>query len=85
MQVKVTIPELKKKGVVCEVPCSECNHVYISEMVRSLEKWLNELRAAVKRCDQKWNSSECMEDWTPSEVGGCSSGGSRWQCYHEKL
>ena len=36
-----------------EVPCSECDHVYIGKTRRTLEKQLTEHRAAVKRNDQK--------------------------------
>ncbi len=29
MKVKEPTPELRRKGVVYEVPCSECDHVYV--------------------------------------------------------
>ena len=53
MKVKQPTPELGKKGVVYEVPCGECNHVYIDETVRTLRKRLTEHKAAVKKQDQK--------------------------------
>ena len=31
VKVKQPTPELDKKGVVYEVPCRECNHVYIGD------------------------------------------------------
>ena len=40
VKVKQPTPELDKKGVAYEVPCGECNHVYISEMGRTLRKRL---------------------------------------------
>ena len=52
MKVKEPTPELKKKGVVYEVPCSDCDHMNIGETGRTLEKRLNEYWAAVKN-DQK--------------------------------
>ena len=53
VKVKQLTPELDKKGVVYEVPCGECNHVYIGETGRTLRKRLTEHRVAVKKCDQK--------------------------------
>ena len=46
-------PELRRKGAVYEVPCSECDHVYIGETGRTLEKRLNEYRSAVRKNDRK--------------------------------
>ena len=40
MKVKQPTLELDKKGVVYEVPCGECNHVYIGETGRTLRKRL---------------------------------------------
>ena len=47
MKVKSTRPE-DKKGVIYEVPCAECNCVYVGETGRSLEVRLKEHRYAVK-------------------------------------
>ena len=44
---------LKKKGVVYQVPCADCDSVYIGETGRTLEKRLSEHRGAVKRNDLK--------------------------------
>ena len=38
MKVKATRPEEKQRGVVYEVPCRDCNSVYVGETGRSLEK-----------------------------------------------
>ena len=48
MKVKSTRPEDKKKGVIYEVPCAECNCVYVGKTGRSLEVRLKEHRYAVK-------------------------------------
>ena len=53
VKVKQPTSKLDKKGVVYEVPCGECNHVYIDEMGRTLRKRLTKHRAAVKKCDKK--------------------------------
>ena len=44
------IPPEKKKGVVYEVQCSECEEVYVGETGRTLKKWISESRG---RGDQK--------------------------------
>ena len=66
--------ELDKKGVVYEVPCGECNHVYIDETGRTLRKRLTEHKVAVKKCDTKngiavhaWNSGHQVE-WESAKV-----------------
>ena len=53
VKVKEPMPELKRKGVVYEVPCNDCDHVYIGETGRTLEKRLKEHRSAVKKNDRK--------------------------------
>ena len=74
VKVKQPTPELDKKGVVYEVPCGECNHVYIGETGRTQRKWLTEHRAAVKKCDHKngiavhaWKSGHQVE-WESAKV-----------------
>ena len=42
-----------KKGVVYEVPCADCGHVYIGETGRTLKKRLKEHDYAVRREDPK--------------------------------
>ena len=37
------MPELKRMGVVYEVPCNDCDHVYIGETGRTLGKRLKDL------------------------------------------
>ena len=53
MKVKSTRPDDKKKGVIYEVPCAECNCVYVGETGRSLEMRLKEHRYAVKTKDSR--------------------------------
>ena len=42
IQTKDPQPEWKKKGVVYQVPCTECESVYIRETGRTLEKRISE-------------------------------------------
>ena len=37
VKVKEPTPELRRKGVVYEVPCSDCGHVYVGETGTTLE------------------------------------------------
>ena len=53
MKVKSTRPDELKKGVVYEVPCADCECVYIGETGRSLEMRLKEHRYAVKTKDSR--------------------------------
>ena len=67
-------PALKKKGVVYQVPCADCDCVYIGETGRTLEKRLSEHRGAVKRNDLKngfavhaWKTQHRV-DWEAATV-----------------
>ena len=67
-------PALKKKGVVYQVPCADCDSVYIGETGRTLEKRLSEHRGAVKRNDLKngiavhaWKTQHRV-DWEAATV-----------------
>jgi hypothetical protein len=53
MRVKSKIPDDQMKGVVYEVPCADCNGVYIGETGRNLKMRLKEHRYAVRRQDEK--------------------------------
>ena len=53
MRVKTKTPDDQKKGVVYEVPCADCNKVYIGETGINLKMRLKECRYAVKRQDEK--------------------------------
>ena len=53
MKVKTCIPEEKKRAVVYEVPCKDCNKTYIGETKRTLKVRLGEHKQAVKRGDPK--------------------------------
>ena len=74
VQTKQPPPTWKKKGVVYQVPCADCESVYIGETGRTLEKRLKEHRGAVKRNDMKngiavhaWNT-EHRVDWETATV-----------------
>ena len=54
--------EDKKRGVIYEVPCKDCECVYIGETSRTLEKRLSEHKNAVKKQDTK-NGIE-VHSWT---------------------
>ena len=53
INVKNRVPEEKRTGVVYEVPCHDCNHVYVGETGRTLKKRLAEHKQAVRRFDEK--------------------------------
>ena len=55
-------PEWKKKGVVYQVPCAECESVYIGETGKTLEKRISEHKGAVKRHDVK--NGIAVHAWT---------------------
>ena len=57
----MNIAEEEKKGVVYEVPCKECEHIYICETKRTLKKRLTKHKAAVKRGDE--SSGIAMHAW----------------------
>ena len=51
MQVKSRVPEEKKKGIVYQVPCKDCDGVYTEESKRTLKVRLTEHKRAVVRSD----------------------------------
>ena len=53
MRVKTAIKDEEKKGVVYEVPCGECEQVYIGETGRNLKERLKEHQYAVKKENPK--------------------------------
>ena len=53
MRVKTAIKDEEKKGVVYEVPCGECEQVYIGEIGRNLKERLKEHQHAVKKENPK--------------------------------
>ena len=53
VNVKNRVPEEKRTGVVYEVPCRDCDHVYIGETGRTLKKRLAEHKLTVRRFDEK--------------------------------
>ena len=60
--MKNMIPPERKKGVVYEVPCKDCEHVYIGETGRTLEKKILEHKFAVRRYN--WNDDITVHAWS---------------------
>ena len=53
MKVKTKTPKDLKKGVIYEVPCTDCTNVYIGETGHNLRTRLKKHQYAVKRNDEK--------------------------------
>ena len=62
VHVKQPREDKKKKGVIYEVPCKDCECVYIGETGRTLEKLLSEHKNAVKKQDTK--NGIAVHSWT---------------------
>ena len=83
MRVKTTTPQDRRKGVVYEVPCKECDKRYIGETKRTLKVRLGEHKQAVKRGDPKngiavhTHVSNHTIDWDEAKVRISVSG--YWQ------
>ena len=83
MKVKTRIPDERKRCVVYEVPCKDCDKRYISEAKRTLKTRLGEHKQAVKRGDPKngiavhAHESQHAIDWEGASVKRCVSG--YWQ------
>ena len=59
---EVKIPTERKKEVVYEVACKDCDQKYIGETKRTMKKRLTKHKYAVRRGDEKeWNSSACQQ------------------------
>ena len=65
VQTKDPQPEWKKKGVVYQVPCAECESVYIGETGRTLEKRISEHKGALKRHYVK--NGIAVHSWTKQD------------------
>ena len=53
MQTKDPLRDEEKTGLIYEVPCGDCDGVYVGETDRPLQTRIQEHRAAVRRCDPK--------------------------------
>ena len=61
VRVKSPTPDLKKKGVVYEIPCKDCDKCYIGETGRTLMKRMTEHKLAV-RCGDT-NNGIAVHAW----------------------
>ena len=75
VHVKNSIPEEKKKGVVYEVPCMDCEQVPIGETGRTMQKRVTEHKTAMRKYDKKngiavhaWRADDRIE-WEAARVG----------------
>ena len=62
VQVTQTSEDRKKKGIIYDVPCQDCDCVYIRETSKTLEKCLSEHKNAVKKHD--CNNGIAAHAWT---------------------
>ena len=73
-RVKSQVPEEKRKGIVYQVPCEDCNGVYTSEPKRTLKVKLIEHKHAVVRSNINNGitvhiaKNECSIDWESARV-----------------
>ena len=51
MKVKSRLPDDKRRGVVYQIPCNDCDHVYTGESKRTLKIRMAEHRRAVQKSD----------------------------------
>ena len=74
MRAKTAVKDEVKKGVVYEVPCGECEQVYIGETGRNLREKLKEHQYAVKKENSKNGiaAHTCQQqhavDWDAAKV-----------------
>ena len=71
MRVKSPRQDDLKAGVVYEVPCADCNHVYIGETGRCLQKRVKEQIRSEDAGHKEWHSCTCMEERSQSRLGRC--------------
>ena len=53
VRVKNRVPNKKRKGVVYEIPCCDCDQVYVGETGRTMKKRISEHKQAVRHFDDR--------------------------------
>ena len=71
VHVKNSIPDEKKKGVVYEVPCMDCEQVYIGEIGRTIQKRVTEHKTAVRKYNK--NNGIAVHAWREDHRIDCEA------------
>ena len=71
VRVKQSRPKEERNGVVYEVPCASCDHVYIGETGRGLKERVKEHRYAVRMGNMNNGILSCtsLELMTTMQIG----------------
>ena len=72
-----------KKGMIYELPCTDCTKVYIRETRRNLRTRLKEHKYAVKRNDDR--NGIAVHAQTQSTLGGCKGQSHPREQLHQQL
>ena len=75
VQVKNRTSADRKKGVVYEITCGDCEAVYIGETGRTLQKRVTTQVCSAETWHKEWHCCPCMEQRTQSRLGLSQSGG----------
>ena len=76
MRVKTRIMDDRKKGVIYEIPCKDCEKVYVGETGRTVKKRLYEHKQAVAKFDMNngvavhVHKEDHQIDWEGTRVVG---------------
>ena len=76
MQVESRVPEEKKKGIVYQVPCKDCDEAFIDWWVqKNIESSTDRTQvcSGEKWCQQRYRSA-CGQEWTQYWMGKHESG-----------
>ena len=76
VRVKNGIPEDRRKGVIYEIPCKDCEKLYIGETGRTLKKRVSEHKQAVRKFNMNngvaahVHNEDHQIDWEGAKVIG---------------